>query len=260
MANVLLAESVGEAAGYAAEVIYTKLRHASDFVLGVATGGTPQLLYRDLAVLAERHGLRRGGVEVFALDEYVGLPSDAPQSYATVVRQEVTEPLQLDPRRVHVPDGSAHDAAAEAMRYDTAMQNAGGVRLQILGIGSNGHIGFNEPGSPFDSRTRVIDLDESTRRANARFFDRFDDVPTQAITQGIATILGAEELVLLAFGEAKAAAVAAMLEQPPTTATPASALQGHPNVTILLDEASAARCAGREDYRRAWRARPLPAV
>ena len=148
-------------------------------------------------------------------------------------------PLGLDPQLVRVPDGSAEADEASCADYEAAIREAGGVDLQLLGIGSTGHIGFNEPGSAFDSRTRVTELAESTRRDNARFFDSIDDVPTHAATQGIGTILEARQLVLLAFGESKAQAVARAVEGPVTEALPASALQLHPRATIVIDEAAA---------------------
>lgn len=199
-------------------------------VLGVATGSTPQPLYRELA---KRRTPALAGLTLFALDEYVGLPAGHPQSYRSVVEREVGKPLGISPSRIHLPDPVAPGA------YDSAIKAHGGIDVQILGIGQNGHIGFNEPWSGFESLTRVTPLDDSTRAANARFFESIDDVPTHAVTQGIATILAARRIVVLAFGQAKAAAVAAAISGPRTERMPASALQDHPNVSWALDEDAA---------------------
>jgi glucosamine-6-phosphate deaminase len=170
----------------------------------------------------------------------VGIDPRSPQSYRSVIDAEVTEPLGFDRRLVAVPDGSAADLDAAASAYEAGIDAIGGGDLQILGIGHNGHIGFNEPGSPHDSPTRVVDLAEETREANARFFDGdIDRVPRQAMTQGIGTILKARSIVLLAFGSGKAEAVARALEGPIGEASPASALRRHADVTILLDKAAA---------------------
>jgi glucosamine-6-phosphate deaminase len=209
-------------------------------VLGLATGSSPLPLYAELERRVDA-GLDLRAVSGFALDEYVGIPLDHPQSYHEVIRTQVTGPLGLDPARVHVPDGLAADLAAACADYERAIAAAGGVDIQILGIGGNGHIGFNEPGSPLDSRTRVVTLAERTRSDNARFFDSIDQVPTRSVTQGIGTILQARHLLLLAQGERKAAAVAAAVEGPVTPDHPASALQLHDHVTLLLDTAAASQ-------------------
>ncbi|MGO3648389.1 glucosamine-6-phosphate deaminase, partial [Agrococcus casei] len=200
---------------------------------------------RALATLIRSESIAVDGVRAFALDEYVGLPAGHPEGYASVVAREVVQPLGLNPQLVRVPNGEANEGEASCADYEAAIREAGGVDLQLLGIGSTGHIGFNEPGSAFDSRTRVTELAESTRRDNARFFDSIDDVPTHAATQGIGTILEARQLVLLAFGESKAQAVARAVEGPVTEDVPASALQLHPHATIVIDEAAASLLQGR---------------
>ncbi|MGZ0068733.1 glucosamine-6-phosphate deaminase [Microbacterium arborescens] len=212
-----------------------------DLVLGVATGSSPQPLYRSLAILV-RAGLDLSSATAFALDEYVGLAPGHPESYHSVIAREVTAPLHLDPARVHVPDGAAADAGAAAEAYERAIARAGGVDLQILGIGTNGHIGFNEPGSAADSRTRVVELAAQTIADNSRFFlDPAEPVPTHALTQGVGTILEARRIVLVATGGHKADAVARAVEGPVTAAVPASFLQQHPDVTLFLDGAAASR-------------------
>ncbi|WP_420796229.1 glucosamine-6-phosphate deaminase [Agreia bicolorata] len=238
--RVIVAADPAAAAELAATRILTLLHSKPTAALGVATGSTPSPVYRALsrAQLAEPLDLSRA--RAFALDEYVGIDARLPQSYRSVIDAEVTEPLGFQRSHVSVPDGSAADLAAAARDYEAAIDATGGVDLQILGIGHNGHIGFNEPGSAHDSVTRVVTLTQETRKANARFFDdNIELVPRQAITQGIGTILKARSIVLLAFGAGKAGAVARALEGPIEEASPASALRKHSDVTILLDEAAA---------------------
>ena len=175
------------------------------------------------------------GVRGFALDEYVGLPAGHPESYRAVITREVVEPLGLTPELVRVPNGDPATIQHAGADYEAAITAAGGVDLQILGIGRTGHIGFNEPGSSLASLTRVKTLTERTRADNARFFDSPDDVPMHCITQGIGTILRARHLVLLAFGEAKAHAVAAAVEGPVSASQPGSAIQLHPHTTVVVD-------------------------
>jgi len=221
-----------EAGSSIAEELAAQAAGGGLHVLGVATGSTPLPLYEELA---KRRTPALADLTLFALDEYVGLPEGHPQSYRSVVESEAGSPLGIDPSRIHLPDAKTPEA------YDAAIAAHGGVDVQILGIGQNGHIGFNEPGSAFDSLTRVTPLDGSTRAANARFFDSLEDVPTHAVTQGIATILKARRIVVLAFGQAKAEAVAAAISGPRTEQMPASALQDHPNVSWVLDEGAASR-------------------
>ncbi|MGR3464487.1 glucosamine-6-phosphate deaminase [Limimaricola sp.] len=184
----------------------------------------------------------------FNLDEYVGLPPDHAQSYHAFMRAQLIAPLGLDPARLHLPRGDAPDPVAEARRYEAAILAAGGIDLQLLGIGENGHIGFNEPSSSLASPTRVKTLNRGTRAANARFFGPGETVPRHAITMGIATILQARHALMLATGAHKAAAVAAMAEGPVSARCPASALQMHPRATIVLDAAAAAKLELRDYY------------
>lgn len=220
------------AAGHVAKLV----RQAPAAVLGLATGSSPLPLYAALAM--QEADLT--AVAAFALDEYIGLPPGHPQSYASVIRSQVVDPLGLTPDRVHVPDGNPKDESHAGDAYEAAILAAGGIDLQILGIGSNGHIGFNEPGSPFSSRTRAVTLAGRTRQDNARFFDTLDAVPTRAVTQGLATIFAARHLLLIAHGPRKAQAVRRALRGPVTEEFPASLLQRHPRVTVVLDRAAAA--------------------
>jgi glucosamine-6-phosphate deaminase len=235
-----------------AELVATK----PDAVLGLATGSTPLPVYGALAALIRSRALDVSSVRTFALDEYVGLPDGHPQSYREVLRREAIEPIGLDPALCATPNGSVDDVRTAGREYEGALERAGGVDLQLLGIGVNGHIGFNEPGSSFASRTRLKTLTPETRRANARFFDSEDEVPVLCITQGLGTILSARHLVLLAFGEAKAVALAGAVEGPVTASNPASAIQLHPHVTVVTDEAAAARLAHLDYYRYAWENKP----
>ncbi|WP_240642080.1 glucosamine-6-phosphate deaminase [Microbacterium sulfonylureivorans] len=183
----------------------------------------------------------------FALDEYVGLAHGHPESYAEVVRRDVTARRGLDPARVHVPDGTAGDPDAAADRFEAAIQASGGIAVQLLGIGENGHIGFNEPGSPFDSRTRRVRLAEPARRASARVFHSAHDDAQMAITQGIRTILDADAIVLVALGATKAEAVARAIDGPVSDDCPASTLQLHRDVTFVLDRPGASKLAACHD-------------
>jgi glucosamine-6-phosphate deaminase len=218
-----------------AGILAAVIRSKPDTVLGVATGGSPIPVY---AALSE-HQLDMSCVRAFALDEYVGLPAGHPQSYAEVIRHEVTQRLGLDRARVSVPDGGAEDPHQAAAAYDAAISGVGGVDVQILGIGHNGHIAFNEPGSALDSRTRVEVLTERTRMANARYFRSPQEVPQQCITQGLGTILEARQLLLVVAGADKAQILATALHGPVSPECPASVLQLHPHVTVVADEAAA---------------------
>ncbi|WP_163803266.1 glucosamine-6-phosphate deaminase [Mycolicibacterium anyangense] len=209
--------------------------------LGVATGSTPMRLYDELARRSRVGELDLSSAVVVALDEYVGLgPRDA-QSYASYVRTRIAEPLGIAPGNVVVPQGDAADPERAAAEFEARITGVGGVDVQIAGIGANGHLGFNEPGSSLESRTRVVLLSDRTRSDNARFFsDGIDGVPRRAITQGLATICRAGSILLLASGTAKAEPLAAALHGPVDVAVPASVLQRHADVTVIADHAAAA--------------------
>lgn len=241
--QVIVVETPAEVARESAERIAEVIRRGGaggrPAVIGTATGSSPLGTYRELARSASSGELDVSGVAAFALDEYVGLDPEHPESYHVVTRRTVTEPLGLDPGLVHVPDGLAGDLDAGCEAYEAAIYAAGGIDIQLLGIGANGHIGFNEPTSSLGSRTRVKTLAPGTRADNARFFGSPDEVPVHCVTQGIGTILDARRLLLVAQGESKAAAVAAMVEGPVTSMCPASALQLHPDATVVVDRAAA---------------------
>ncbi|MFP5022911.1 glucosamine-6-phosphate deaminase [Pseudonocardia phyllosphaerae] len=207
--------------------------------LGLATGSSPLPAYRELVRRHRADGLSFAAAQAFLLDEYLGLPAGHPQTYRQVIRRELTGHLDIDPDAVHGPDGTAPDPERAAARYEQLLARSGPVDVQILGIGTNGHIGFNEPGTPPSSLTRVATLTARTRADNARFFDRPADVPHRVITQGLGTIRRARHLVLVATGAGKAAAVAAAVQGPVTPDVPASVLQAHPHCTLVLDDAAA---------------------
>lgn len=210
-------------------------------VLGLATGGTPIGVYRELVRLHRQEGLDLSHVTTFNLDEYCGLPPDHPQSYHTYMRRHLFNHVDLDPHRARLPDGMAEDPAAECACYEAAIAQSGGMDILLLGVGTNGHIGFNEPGTRFDSRTHCVELAEKTRLANARFFPPGEAVPRRAITMGIATILAARQILLLATGAQKAEAIVRAALGPITPDCPASVLQRHPRVTLLLDQEAASQ-------------------
>ena len=254
MAEVIIVPSSAEGGNLVASEIARRIRSTPDLVLGLATGSTPLPVYE--ALRPALAGIDVSGVRGFALDEYVGLDPAHPQSYRSVIAREVVEPLGLDLARIRVPDGRLEGIAHAGEVYEAAIMDAGGVALQILGIGTDGHIGFNEPGSSFASRTRVKTLTEQTRTDNARFFASPEEVPMHCITQGLGTILEAGHLVLLAFGLSKAAALAAAVEGPVSASVPGSAIQLHPHVTVVVDEDAATELAHADYYRYAAANKP----
>jgi glucosamine-6-phosphate deaminase len=239
-----------------AEAIGALVARKPDALLGVATGSTPLPIYRALAARLAAGSLDVGRLRVCQLDEYVGLPAGHPESYRSVLAREVLEPLGLGLERFLGPDGTRADVTAACAEYDAALAAAGGVDLQILGIGTDGHIGFNEPCSSLASRTRIKTLTPQTREDNARFFASLDEVPHHVITQGIGTILEAGHLVLLATGAGKAEAVAATVEGPVAAVVPAAALQLHPHATVVVDEAAAAQLKHTDYFRATYAAKP----
>ena len=212
---------------------YVEILNAKpDTVLGFATGSTPLGLYAELARLCAEKKLSFKDVTTFNLDEYAGLDGSHDQSYRYFMNHNLFEKVDIDIQKTHVPSGLDIAAAAS---YDKAIEAAGGIELQLLGIGNNGHIGFNEPGTPIDSITHLVDLTERTRQANARFFASIDEVPTQAVTMGIKTVMNARGIMLMALGKGKADIVRDFIKGPVTPEVPASILQLHPNVEIYLD-------------------------
>ena len=213
-----------------------------DCVLGLATGSTPIGAYKRLIEGYEAGDLDFSQVKTYNLDEYRGLPGDHDQSYRYFMNTNLFDHVNIDKANTHVPDGLAEDYEAACAAYDEAVAAAGNQDLQLLGIGNNGHIGFNEPGDAFVRGTHCVDLTESTIQANSRLFDSIDDVPRQAFTMGIGTIMAARTILVMANGEVKAQAVHDMIYGPITPACQASILQLHPNVVLVADEAALSLC------------------
>jgi glucosamine-6-phosphate deaminase len=253
--------SADEIAVLAAGTVEAVVRRKPAAVLGLATGSTPLPAYRELI---RRHEAGTApsyaAVTCFNLDEYVGLPTpDAgahEQSYRATIARELTDDLGISPDQVNGPDPSPGGLPTAGERYEALIAAAGGIDLQFLGIGSDGHLAFNEPGSSLASRTRIKTLTAQTRKDNARFFGSPDEVPTHVLTQGIGTILQARHLLLIVTGESKAGAVAAAVEGPVSASCPASALQLHPHVTVLVDQAAASRLDRLAYYREVYAAKP----
>jgi glucosamine-6-phosphate deaminase len=246
--KILIHADAARAVDCVADLLVQRVQRLPASVLGLATGGTMEAVYARL-IAAHRAGAVQFDVATsFNLDEYVGLSPDHPGSYWHYMRQHLFDHVDFDPARTHLPRGDAADPEAEAARYEAAIVAAGDIGFQLLGLGHNGHIGFNEPTSSLTSLTRIKTLTRSTREANAQYYQRFEDVPRLAITMGIGTIMRADEVVLLAYGEAKARAVAALIEGPVSAACPASILQMHRKVTVVIDEAAAAELTLRAYY------------
>lgn len=237
--NILKFRNEEDFAQTGANLIVSLLQSNPKAVLGLATGSSPLGVYAKLVEMYRKGIVSFSKATSFNLDEYVGLPVEHPQSYRSFMNEHLFNHIDIDLARTYVPDGNAADLAAACLAYDQRLDNYGPVDLQILGIGSNGHIGFNEPDASLTSGTHVVDLLEETLEANARFFNSLEDVPRQAVTMGIGGILKARQIVLLVRGEEKAEAVKNALEGPITTQCPASLLQSHPNVVVLLDEGAA---------------------
>jgi glucosamine-6-phosphate deaminase len=221
-----------------ADAVARRLREDPSAVFLLPTGTTPLGMYRRLVEMHRRGELSFAKATFFNLDEYLGLTPDHPASYHVYMKENFYGLIDADPDRIFVPNGAADDPDAECERYEAAIREAGGIDVCVLGIGRNGHIGFNEPGAPFDSRTRVVPLSESTRLVNAGDFES-DRAPERAITVGMATIFESREVLLLASGTNKAAAVTAAVEGEVSESVPASMLKNHPNTTLFLDEDAA---------------------
>ncbi|MGM0874505.1 MAG: glucosamine-6-phosphate deaminase [Bacillota bacterium] len=220
----------------AAQYIINKLKYSPQITLGLATGGTPQGVYQHLIEDHQQNATSYEHVTSFNLDEYIGLSKDDPNSYYHYMYENLFKHINISPQHTHIPSGMNQDLQAECDEYENKIQQLGGIDLQLLGIGSNGHIGFNEPGTSFQSMTHVVDLAPSTREANSRYFNSVDEVPTQAITMGINSIFKSKEILLLASGKAKQDAMVKLLNGDVTENFPASILKQHPNATVIADE------------------------
>jgi glucosamine-6-phosphate deaminase len=243
--EIIIRPTAEAAAAVAARLIARLLATKPNAVLGLATGSTPLLLYRALIDMK----LDWSKVTTFNLDEYVGLPSDRPQSYHSFMWKHLFSQVNIRQKNTHIPDGMARNIPKSCDDYEKKIQAAGGIDLQLLGLGVDGHIGFNEPTSSLASRTRIKTLTEKTRRVNARFFEGQTHVPHHVITMGIGSILEAQTCLLLAFGSKKSRALAAAVEGPITSMNPASVLQLHPQVKVCVDRAAAGRFKHANYYR-----------
>ncbi|HIW99041.1 MAG TPA: glucosamine-6-phosphate deaminase [Candidatus Nesterenkonia stercoripullorum] len=254
--EVIIAE--GERlAELAADAVEDLLRRKPDAAIGLATGSSPLAVYDELARRHQESGLSFERARGFLLDEYVGLPADHPERYRNVIAAEVGDRVGWPETQISGPDGLADDIAEACAAYERSIAEAGGIDLQLLGIGTDGHIGFNEPGSSLASRTRLKSLTLQTRQDNARFFgDDVDAVPVHCLTQGLGTISAAGHLVLLATGRHKAEAVHQLVEGPVSALWPATIMQFHPHATVLVDEAAASRLQLAGYYRHAYAAKP----
>ncbi len=246
--EVVVLRTYEEMSRAAAAIIADTLNQKPNAVLGMATGSTPLGVYQELVRMHREEGLDFAQVTTFNLDEYVGLRSNHPQSYHHFMHENFFRHVNIAPTNIYIPSGTTSNYRAFCEWYEQRIKECGGIDVQILGIGSDGHIAFNEPGSSLTSRTRLKTLAPPTIDDNARFFNRREDVPTYAITMGVGTILEARTLVLLATGANKANACAAMVEGPVTAKVTASALQLHPDARVFLDEVAASKLEMREYY------------
>ena len=255
--EIIIQQNEQAASVAAARVIARLVCEKPNAVLGLATGSTPLPLYGELIRMHREEGLDFSTVTTFNLDEYVGLERDHEQSYHSFMWQNLFSQINIDPDKVHIPDGMTCNVSATCTAYEQAIVDAGGIDLQVLGIGSDGHIGFNEPTSSFASRTRIKTLTRETVADNARFFDGDESkVPRHCITMGIGTIMDAGSTIMLAFGAGKAEAIAAMVEGPVAAMVPASILQHHANAKVFIDESAAAKLELSEYYRWVYAGKP----
>lgn len=236
----------------AAQMISIEIKRKKNSVLGLASGNTPLGLYKYWIRMVKAGNLSFRGVTSFNLDEYLGLAPDHPQSYRTFMQEHLFDHIDIEAEHTHVPRGDAKDMAAHCLEYEEMIEQAGGIDIQILGIGQNGHIGFNEPGAPFGKTTHLVELTESTRTVNSRYFAPDEEVPTHAITMGLKSIMNAKQIILLAAGQNKSEAVYQAVMDEVNIDLPASVLQLHPNCVFILDEEAASRlpdsvCRGKRE-------------
>lgn len=233
--KLIRTENYAEMSLEAGKIIVDKIRSNPSLTLGLATGSTPKGVYDYLIQDHQANGTTYKQVKSVNLDEYIGLPAKDSNSYHYFMRQNLFNHLDINENHTHIPNGAVSDLEDECLRYEKLIKELGGIDLQILGIGQNGHIGFNEPGTSFTSRTHIVTLAQNTREANSRFFNTIEEVPTHALTMGIATILESKEILLLVSGEGKAEALLKFMNGEISEDFPASALNYHHNVTVIAD-------------------------
>ncbi|PCI88923.1 MAG: glucosamine-6-phosphate deaminase [Hyphomicrobiales bacterium] len=246
--KILITDSADSAAQKAASFMQQFVIDKPNAVLGLATGGTMLKVYHHMIEFFKAGDFSYANVQTFNLDEYVGLAGTHPASYRYYMNENLFQHIDINLANTHLPNGQSDDLPAEANRYEDAIHQAGGLDAILLGLGKNGHIGFNEPASSLASRTRLKTLAKSTREANMKYFKHIDDVPKYAITMGIRTILDTQNCILIATGKAKAQAVADMIEGPMSANCPASALQMHQYTTVILDKAAASKLKNLDYY------------
>ncbi len=255
--EVIIQSSQENASVLAAQMVARLIRSKPEAVLGLATGSTPLPFYRELIRMHREEALDFSAVTTFNLDEYVGLGPRHPASYYRFMQENLFEHINIRPELAFIPDGMASDVPASCLEYEARIRDAGGLDVQILGIGSDGHIGFNEPISSLASRTRIKTLTPRTRLDNARYFATPEEVPHHVITMGIGTIMEARQVLLMGFGANKADALAAAIEGPVSAQVPASVLQFHPRAHVLIDEAASGKLQRTEYYRHVFNNKPV---
>jgi glucosamine-6-phosphate deaminase len=236
--KLIKVEDYQELSRKAAEIVADRMNSIENPVLGLATGSTPEGLYQLLVEKNKQGEIDFSNTTTFNLDEYIGLPYDDENSYHYFMEEHLFRHVNLKPENTHVPSGMTDDLMKECRDFEAAIQAAGYIDLQLLGIGKNGHVGFNEPGTSFEERTHITELKNETILANARFFESIDEVPTKAITMGIGTILDSKEILMIISGESKRDAVTKLLEGSISEDLPASSLHKHPNATVIIDAAA----------------------
>ncbi len=251
--EIIIQPAPEAATDIAARIIARQLREKPNSVIGLATGSTPLLLYRKLIEM----NLDWSSVTTFNLDEYIGLPREHPQTYHSFMWENLFRHINITEENIHIPDGNAADIPQFCLKYEQQIHAAGGIDIQVLGIGTDGHIGFNEPTSSLASRTRIKTLTQQTRKDNARFFGSEEAVPHHVITMGIGTIMEARQNLLLAFGQNKARAIAEAVEGPITASNPATILQMHPVTKLCIDEPAAADLKRADYYRWVYDNKPM---
>ncbi len=247
--EIIVLPTPEESSRIAARLVAKQIRHKPHSVLGLATGSTPLMLYRELIRMHREEGLDFSRVTTFNLDEYVGLSPEHSTSYHRYMQENLFDHINVPEKNTHIPDGLTEDIPIFCEGYEAQIQASGGIDLQVLGIGTDGHVGFNEPTSSLASRTRIKTLTRQTLSDNARFFAGDVEQPHHVLTMGIGTIMESRQVVLLAFGSGKAEAVAASVEGPISSMMPASALQFHPRTHVIIDEPAANKLAKADYYR-----------
>lgn len=233
--KVLIVDNYEEMSAMAAEIVINKIKQSDRFTLGLATGSTPEGLYRHLVEDHKQNDTSYKHVTTFNLDEYANLNRENENSYYYFMNDHLFNHIDIPDEKIHIPNGNEENLEEECNQYEGLIAQNGGIDLQLLGIGHNGHIGFNEPGTSFQSKTHVVELDETTRKANSRFFNTLEEVPTHAVTMGISTIMKSKEILLIISGKGKVETARRLLEGEISEDFPASVLKQHPNITVIID-------------------------